>query len=100
MAYLDATCPHCHQTHRVDVFGTGGGSEVAGTLSQRLGYEVPLLAEIPLDPAVSAGGDLGVPLVATDPTRPAAAALAGLADRLATRKRGLVGRNLGVTPVG
>ena len=100
MAYLDATCPHCHQTHRVDVFGTGGGSEVAGTLSQRLGYEVPLLAEVPLDPAVSAGGDLGVPLVATDPTRPAAAALAGLADRLATRKRGLLGRNLGVTPVG
>lgn len=24
MAYLDATCPHCDQTHRVDLFGTGG----------------------------------------------------------------------------
>ena len=37
---------------------------------------------------------LGVPLVATDLTRPAAAALDGLAERLASRKRGLAGRKL------
>lgn len=100
MAYLDVTCPHCGNSHRLDVFGTGGGAEVAGTLSVRLGYEVPLLAEVPMDPAVSSAGDLGVPLIATDAERPAAIVLAGLAERLATRKRGLVGKNLGVTPLG
>ncbi len=100
MAFLDVTCPHCGASHRVDVFGAGGGAEVAGTLTQRLGYEVPLLAEVPMEPAMAAGGDLGVPLVATQPDSPAAAALSGLAGRLATRKRGLAGRSLGVTPVG
>jgi ATP-binding protein involved in chromosome partitioning len=99
MAFLEVTCPHCGESHRVDVFGTGGGAEVAGTLSERLGYVVPLLAEIPMDPALAAGGDLGVPLVATQPERPAAAALIALADRLAGRKRSLVGLKLGVTPV-
>ena len=99
MAYLDVSCPHCGETHRVDVFGTGGGAEVAGTLTTRLGYDVPLLAEIPMDPALAAGGDLGVPLVATEPTRPAAAAIYSLADRLGSRKRNLAGFKLGVTPV-
>lgn len=99
MAYLDVACPHCGQNHRVDVFGSGGGAEVAGTLTTRLGYEVPLLAEVPLEPAMSAGGDLGVPLIATDPMRPAAIALGALAERLASRKRNLAGFKLGVTPV-
>jgi ATP-binding protein involved in chromosome partitioning len=99
MAYLDVTCPHCGQTHRVDVFGSGGGAEVAGTLSTRLGYDVPLLAEVPMDPAMAANGDLGVPLVATAPDRPAAAALRALAQRLASRKRNLAGFKLGVTPL-
>jgi ATP-binding protein involved in chromosome partitioning len=99
MAYLDVTCPHCGQTHRVDVFGSGGGAEVAGTLSTRLGYDVPLLAEVPMDPAMAANGDLGVPLVATAPDRPAAAALRALAQRLASRRRNLAGFKLGVTPL-
>ena len=100
MAYLEVTCPNCGESHRVDVFGTGGGAEVAGTLSARLGYEVPLLAEVPMDPSLAAGGDLGVPLVATGPDRPAAAVLMALAERLASRKRNLAGFKLGVTPVG
>lgn len=94
MAYLDTDCPHCGRTHRVDLFGSGGGQRVADALTLRLGYEVPLLAEVPLDQAMSAAGDEGVPLVASDVTRPAAAALDGLADRLASRRRGLAGRKL------
>ena len=94
MAYLESECPHCGETHRVDLFGSGGGSQVAETLTLRLGYDVPLLAEVPLDAAMSASGDEGVPLVATDAERPAAVALTGLANRLATRKRGLAGRKL------
>lgn len=94
MAYLDSECPHCGETHRIDLFGSGGGARVSEALSLRLGYDIPLLAEVPLDAAMSASGDEGVPLVATDAERPAAAALAGLAERLASRKRGLAGRRL------
>ncbi|MBK8461438.1 MAG: P-loop NTPase [Micropruina sp.] len=100
MAYLDADCPHCGNTHRVDVFGTGGGARVAAALTQRLGYDIPLLAEVPLDPAVRVAGDEGVPLVATDLSRPGAVALDALADRLIARRRPLAGRKLNLTPVG
>ncbi|HLT61961.1 MAG TPA: P-loop NTPase, partial [Microlunatus sp.] len=65
------------------IFGEGGGQEVSETLTRRLGYQVPLLAQVPLDPKLRAGGDEGVPIVAADPDQPAAQALTGLADRLA-----------------
>ena len=100
MSYLDVGCPHCGGTHRVDVFGTGGGAEVAATLTGRLGYPVPLLAEIPLDPAVRVGGDDGLPVVIADGARPAAQALTELARNLAERRRSLAGRTLNLTPVG
>lgn len=99
MAFLEVACPHCGQSHRVDVFGTGGGAEVASTLTTRLGYDVPLLAQIPMDPGMASGGDEGVPLVAADPARPAAAAIIELAGQLSARRPSLVGKNLGVTPV-
>jgi ATP-binding protein involved in chromosome partitioning len=99
MAYLETPCPHCGQTHRVDVFGTGGGAEVARTLTTRLGYDVPLLAEIPIEPQLAAGGDEGVPLVATEPERPAASAIIELARELSAHRPSLVGRKLGVTAV-
>lgn len=99
MAYLDVTCPDCGKTHRVDVFGSGGGAEVASTLTQRLGYEVPVLAEVPMDPQVSVGGDQGVPLVSSEPHRPAASAIVELAQQLAARRPSLVGKSLGVTPI-
>ncbi|WP_454226288.1 Mrp/NBP35 family ATP-binding protein [Propioniciclava flava] len=94
MAYLDAECPHCGQTHRVDLFGSGGGARVAEALTLRLGYDVPLLAEVPIDARMSSSGDAGVPLVQAEAERPAAAALTGLAERLASRKRGFAGRKL------
>ena len=100
MAYLDTTCPHCDTSHRVDVFGSGGGQRVASTLSERLGYDVPLLAEIPLETDFRAAGDAGTPLVTLDATRPSSAAVIGLADRLIATRRSLVGQQLGVIPVG
>ncbi|MFV0405518.1 MAG: Mrp/NBP35 family ATP-binding protein [Propioniciclava sp.] len=94
MAYLETTCPHCDAPHRVELFGSGGGQRVADALTLRLGYPVPLLAEVPLDPAMSRSGDAGTPLVASDASLPAARALTALAEQLATRKRGLAGRKL------
>lgn len=98
MSWLEATCPHCGGSHRVDVFGYGGGEAVSAALSERTGKDVALLAQIPLDEAVRQGGDSGDPVVLAEPDRPSAAAIRALAGRLAARPRGLVGRPLGVHP--
>jgi len=100
MAYLEVTCPDCGNVHRMDVFGSGGGENVAATLSTRLGYPVPLLGQVPLDPTLRASGDDGVPVTAGDSSSAAAAALTTIAEGLAGRGRGLVGRQLGLAPTG
>ncbi|MCL2783129.1 MAG: Mrp/NBP35 family ATP-binding protein [Propionibacteriaceae bacterium] len=82
MSWLDAECPHCGQSHRVELFGSGGGAAAADALSMRLGEPVPLLAQIPLDVAVRAGGDDGQPVVIAAPDSPAAVAIKTLAARL------------------
>jgi ATP-binding protein involved in chromosome partitioning len=99
MSYL--ACPHCAESgteHRLDIFGSGGGQRVAETLTRRLGYDVPLLAEVPIDLSLREGGDTGKPVVEADPTAPAARALSGIAERLLGRGRGLAGMQLGLTP--
>jgi ATP-binding protein involved in chromosome partitioning len=68
-------------------------------LSTRLGYRVPLLAQIPLDPIMREGGDAGTPIVDAAPDQPAAQALSSLAETVAKRGRGLLGRQLGLAPV-
>jgi ATP-binding protein involved in chromosome partitioning len=100
MSHLVTTCPHCGEVHTHHVFGTGGGADVARTLSTRLGYPVALLAQIPLDPQLRASGDAGVPLVETGPDEPAALALSALADTFIKRGRGLLGKQLGLMPAG
>ena len=99
MSYLP--CPHCTEEgrdHRLEVFGSGGGDRVARTLSQRFGYDVPVLGRIPLDTRLREGGDDGKPIVEADPTAPAARVLREVADTLAGRGRGLAGMQLGLTP--
>jgi ATP-binding protein involved in chromosome partitioning len=100
MSHLTITCPDCGKVHSYDVFGTGGGTDVARALSTRLGYAVPLLAQIPLDPQLRASGDSGVPLVEADAEQPAAVALNSLADQLGKRGRNLLGKQLGLAPAG
>jgi len=83
---------------RLEIFGSGGGDQVCRALTDGLGYEVPLLARIPLDIALRAGGDTGEPVVLADPDSAAARALLQVADHLASRARGLAGRSLNITP--
>ena len=85
---------------RVELFGSGGGAAVAGSLSKLTGATVPLLGQIPIDQRVREGGDTGVPIVVSAPDSPAAVALAGVVDRLARRQRGLAGVQLGLSPAG
>ncbi|GLK18211.1 ATP-binding protein involved in chromosome partitioning [Herbiconiux flava] len=101
----------------VDLFGAGGGAEVARRLSDRQQAAtaartaagatgahathdgaVPLLASVPISVALRSGGDAGAPVVLAHPTDPAAVAIASVADRIARRGRGLAGRKLGLAP--
>ncbi len=59
-----------------DLFGVGGGEELAAELG------VELLGRIPLDPFVVSGGDDGAPVVSAHPGSPAAQAFGELAKRL------------------
>lgn len=55
------------------LFGEGGGQELAD------GLGIPLIAQVPIDPRVVAGGDEGNPVVRAQPDSPAARAIAGAA---------------------
>lgn len=85
---------------RMEIFGSGGGAQVAESLGRLVGAPVPLLGQIPLDTRLREGGDAGVPLVLSDITAPAAAALIAVADRLAVRRESLAGKPLGLKPAG
>jgi ATP-binding protein involved in chromosome partitioning len=94
MSYL--VCAHCGE--QTEIFGSGGGAEVAAALTRLSGTQVPLLGQVPLDVRLREGGDAGVPLVLSEPDSPAALALRKVADDLGARSRGLAGRHLGLTP--
>jgi len=85
---------------RMEVFGAGGGQAVADALTRATGGQVPLLAQVPIDVRLREGGDDGTPVVLAAPDSPSALVLASVADQLAGRGRGLLGRSLGLTPVG
>jgi ATP-binding protein involved in chromosome partitioning len=83
---------------RMEIFGSGGGQAVADALTRSLGASVPLLGQVPMDTGLREGGDVGLPLVLSNPASPAAMALTRVADGLAARRRGLAGRSLGLSP--
>ena len=80
----------------MEIFGAGGGHTVANRLSTLLGADVPLLGQIPLDPALRTNGDKGTPVVVAAPESPAGAALADVASKLVVRKDSLAGKSLGL----
>ncbi|MDT5115317.1 MAG: ATP-binding protein involved in chromosome partitioning [Mycobacterium sp.] len=82
----------------LQVFGEGGGAQVAERLSRAVGADVPLLGQIPLDPALVAAGDSGVPIVLSAPDSPVGKELRSVADKLSSRRRGLAGVSLGLDP--
>jgi ATP-binding protein involved in chromosome partitioning len=59
-----------------EIFGEGGGAELADKLG------VPLLGQVPLVPELRQGGDEGRPIVASDPGSEAAAVFTEIARRL------------------
>jgi len=70
-----------------DVFGSGGGEELAAELG------VPLLGRVPLDPVLREQGDAGEPVVAARPDADSAqaiVAIAGEIEALARESGGIV----------
>jgi ATP-binding protein involved in chromosome partitioning len=59
-----------------DLFGRGGGQALADDLG------VPLIAQVPLDPKVVEGGDIGAPVVDAHPEAPSAQAIIAAAARI------------------
>jgi ATP-binding protein involved in chromosome partitioning len=79
----------------LELFGSGGGADVAARLSTGQERPVPVLAAVPLSIALREGGDSGVPIVLSDPQDAASVAILAVADQLAALGRGLAGRKLG-----
>ncbi len=59
-----------------DIFGAGGGADLAADLG------VELLGSVPIDPQVASGGDTGDPVVVARPGGPAGSAVVDVAARM------------------
>ena len=81
----------------MDLFGSGGGASVAAALSVD-DAEVPVLASIPLSPALRASSDAGDPVVVSHPDDAASQEITRLAERIAAQPRRLAGRKLPIAP--
>jgi len=77
------TCEH-GQTY--EIFGSGGGQRLADQIG------VPLIATVPLDAALGAGGDAGTP-VALDDAGPLVGVFAAIAERVVTEISPMVEMN-------
>jgi len=75
MAYF--VCPSC--SHEADIFGRGGGEQMATDLG------APFLGRIPIYQPIREGSDSGVPLMISEPDSPAGRALMAAAERTAAQ---------------
>ena len=66
---------------RYELFGSGGGAELAAEL------DVPLLGQLPLVPELRIGGDEGRPITAVEPDSEAAQMFRDIAERIAVDMR-------------
>jgi ATP-binding protein involved in chromosome partitioning len=71
-----------------EMFGSGGGAKLADELG------VPLLGIVPLDTALRAAGDLGVPVVEADPDADSARAIVAIAESLAASRQAAIRKPL------
>ncbi len=71
-----------------EMFGSGGGAKLADELG------VPLLGIVPLDSALRAAGDLGVPVVEADPDSDSARAIVAIAQSLAASRQAAIRKPL------
>ena len=68
-------CAHCGE--RTDIFGSGGGEELASRT------RLPFLGAIPLDPRIRTGGGVGQPLMVAAPDSPVGQLFRNVASHIA-----------------
>jgi ATP-binding protein involved in chromosome partitioning len=68
-------CPNCH--HESDIFGFGGGEQIATSM------DVPFLGRLPVYQPISLGSDRGIPIIIAEPESPAARAIGQVGERVA-----------------
>ncbi|TSA20192.1 MAG: MRP family ATP-binding protein [Actinomycetales bacterium] len=91
----DTSCHKCGEP--IAIFGTGGGLETAKHLSTLVGTDVALIGQIPFTAALREGGDIGQPIVISDPTCPASESFAAIVEKITLRPKSLVGVRLSVS---
>ncbi len=64
---------------KYDIFGSGGGAKTAEEL------QIPLLGCIPLEINLREGGDIGIPIVISNPDSPSAKSLISIAKSIAAK---------------
>jgi ATP-binding protein involved in chromosome partitioning len=69
------SCPNCH--HESDIFGFGGGEQMATAMN------VAFLGRLPVYSPISLGSDRGIPIIIAEPDSTAGRAFAQLAQRVA-----------------
>jgi ATP-binding protein involved in chromosome partitioning len=70
-------CTNCH--HHADIFGHGGGEQVAHQL------DIPFLGRLPLYQPIRVGSDRGIPLVIAEPDSDGTKAFMDLAETVMTQ---------------
>jgi ATP-binding protein involved in chromosome partitioning len=75
MSYF--ACPECG--HEADIFGHGGGEQMATDLG------IPFIGRIPISQPIREGSDVGVPLMISAPESAAARAFMAAAERTAAQ---------------
>jgi ATP-binding protein involved in chromosome partitioning len=83
---------------RTEIFGSGGGMDVAKRLTTLSGKEVSLIGQIPMSIALREGSDSGSPHVLGDVKDKAASEILAIAEKLAKQSRELANRKLPLTP--
>jgi Mrp family chromosome partitioning ATPase len=78
-------CPHCGA--QIDLFKRGGGEALAREMG------VPFLGRIPIDPAIVASGDDGMPFVTNRTQTPAVSAFLELAAQVMAHAAAAAGRS-------
>jgi ATP-binding protein involved in chromosome partitioning len=71
---------------RVELFGAGGGQQVALALSELSGSPVPVLGQVPMSIKLREGSDSGQPVVLTSPADSAAVAIEAVVDQVVADK--------------
>jgi len=77
MSYF--VCTNCR--HESDIFGHGGGEQMATDLG------VPFVGRIPIYQPIREGSDAGIPLMISEPDSPAARAFMAAAERTAAQEQ-------------